>query len=203
MSSSVLQIENYSKKAIFVKLLDIEYRSVWNKKLASFDPEWNKSDTEPGWIISKRHEDDLFQLLKESRRSRKPKNEEHKYSRIKKHESTDHSGKSESSGKNEAWSEKNKSGHHSRSSRSSRSSEDSGSEHSEDSDDSSEDELIQQTLTRKLKYESSQKVIEEENIENSDLEDVISMCRRIRHLLQANRQLSERIRELEKRLKDQ
>jgi hypothetical protein len=69
-------------------------------------------------------------------------------------------------------------------------------------DDSSEDELIQQTLTRKLKYESSQKVIEEEDIENSDLEDVISMCRRVRHLLRANKQLSDRVRELEKILKD-
>lgn len=192
MSSSVLQLENYSKRAIFVKLLDMEYRSIWNKKLGSFDPEWNKSDTEPGWIISKKYEDDLLQLLKESRRSRKPKTEEQKYSRIKKQEDN---GKEEASSheKREAWSEKDKtSKKHSRSSSSE-------SDHS-DEDESSEDELIQQTLARKLKYESSQKVIEEEDIENSDLEDVISMCRRVRYLLKANKHLSERIRDLEKRL---
>lgn len=201
MSSSVLQLENYSKRAIFVKLLDIEYRSVWNKKLAPFDPEWNKSDTEPGWIISKRHEDDLIHLLKECRRSRKPRKEDQKYSRAKKHEESE---KEDSRSKDEVRSDKDKhSKKHSHSRSDSSSSSESERSGSEESDDSSEDELIQQTLTRKLKYESSQKIIDEEGIENSDLEDVISMCRRMRYLLQANRQLSEKIRELEKKLEKQ
>jgi uncharacterized protein with von Willebrand factor type A (vWA) domain len=178
MSSSVVEIENYSKKSVLLKLLDIEYKTAWGKKLTNFEAEWNRSDTKPGWIISKKYEEELLNLLKESKRSRKPRQEKDKHSRIKK-QSNDKE-ESESSHSEE--------------------SERSGSEDESD-EDSSDDELIQMTLTRKLKYESSQKCIEEDNIENSDLEDVVSMCRRIRYLLKVNRQLSERIRELENRNK--
>ena len=177
MSLSVVKLENYSKKALILKLLDLEYKSVWSKKISQFEAEWNRSDTEPGWIISKKYEDDLHQIIRESRRSRRPRNDEQKYSRIKKET------KSHSHGKDEKLAD---------------STDESSSEHEKSEDESSEDEMIQLALARKLKYESSQKVIEEDNIDNSDLEDVISMCRRIRYLLGVNRQLSQRVRELEK-----
>ena len=69
MSLSVVKLENYSKKALILKLLDLEYKSVWSKKISQFEAEWNRSDTEPGWIISKKYEDDLHQIIRESRRS--------------------------------------------------------------------------------------------------------------------------------------
>ena len=55
----------------------------------------------------------------------------------------------------------------------------SGSSSEEEEED---DELIQEVLKRRLKNESSGKVIEEDKIVDSEDEDVISLARRIRHL---------------------
>lgn len=212
MSDSAVEIFNYSKKSLFVKLLDHEYKSSWAKKLAPFHPEWINSEKEKGWMVSKKYEDELLEVInyKQVRRpSRKPKHQEQKYSRVKKHsreeENKNHKHKEESNYSDEEEqhnSRQHESRNNSKHDHSDRSRSDSSSENEQHSEDeSSEDELIQLTLGRKLKYESSQKYIEEDNIENSDLEDVISMCRRIRYLLNANKQLSERIRDLEKQLK--
>jgi len=53
----------------------------------------------------------------------------------------------------------------------------------EDESESSDDELIQEVLQRRLKSESENLLIEEDNIQNSDDEDVISLSRRLRYVL--------------------
>jgi hypothetical protein len=57
-------------------------------------------------------------------------------------------------------------------------------ESSEESDDSSstDDELIQKVLARRLMSESTQDIIDNDLIEDSENEDVISLSRRLRHL---------------------
>lgn len=56
-------------------------------------------------------------------------------------------------------------------------------EENEDDSESSDDELIQEVLQRRLKSESENLLIEEDNIQNSDDEDVISLSRRLRYVL--------------------
>lgn len=56
-------------------------------------------------------------------------------------------------------------------------------ENEEDDSESSDDELIQEVLQRRLKSESENLFIEEDNIQNSDDEDVISLSRRLRYVL--------------------
>jgi len=58
--------------------------------------------------------------------------------------------------------------------------DDSGSESASGSED--DDETIQQVLARRLKSESTQDVITEETIADSEDEDVISLSRRIRYI---------------------
>lgn len=56
-------------------------------------------------------------------------------------------------------------------------------EEEEEDSESSDDELIQEVLQRRLKSESENLLIEEDNIQNSDDEDVISLSRRLRYVL--------------------
>lgn len=58
--------------------------------------------------------------------------------------------------------------------------EESGSD--EDSENEDNEETIQQVLSRRLKSESTQDIISEETIENSEDEDVISLARRVRYI---------------------
>lgn len=51
------------------------------------------------------------------------------------------------------------------------------------SDSSTDDELIQKALARRMKSESSSTVIEEYNISDSEMEDVLSLSRRLRYVL--------------------
>jgi len=53
----------------------------------------------------------------------------------------------------------------------------------EEESESSDDELIQEVLQRRLKSDSENLLIEEDNIQNSDDEDVISLSRRLRYVL--------------------
>jgi hypothetical protein len=53
---------------------------------------------------------------------------------------------------------------------------------STDDSSSTDDEMIQKVLARRLKSESTQDLIEEDSISDSENEDVLSLCRRIRHL---------------------
>jgi hypothetical protein len=55
-------------------------------------------------------------------------------------------------------------------------------EEEEEDSDSSDDELIQEVLKRRLKSESEKLTIDEDKIDNSDDEDVISLSRRLRFI---------------------
>lgn len=65
--------------------------------------------------------------------------------------------------------------------------------------DESDDELIRETLARRFKSQSSGKHIEDESLEDSEDECVISLSRRIRHLYKLTQQLQARIAQLEAR----
>ena len=71
---------------------------------------------------------------------------------------------------------------------------------SDDSDDSYEsstdDEMVQKVLARRLKSESTQDEIPEENISDSENEDVLSVCRRLRHMYREINSLKEEIKQL-------
>ena len=53
----------------------------------------------------------------------------------------------------------------------------------EESDSSTDDELIQKALARRMKSESSSDVISEDHISDSEMEDVLSLSRRLRYLM--------------------
>jgi len=52
----------------------------------------------------------------------------------------------------------------------------------DDEDTSTDDELIQKVLARRFMSESTQDTIDNSLIEDSENEDVISLCRRLRHI---------------------
>jgi hypothetical protein len=52
----------------------------------------------------------------------------------------------------------------------------------EEEDTSTDDELIQKVLARRFMSESTQDIIDNSLIEDSENEDVISLCRRLRHI---------------------
>lgn len=66
--------------------------------------------------------------------------------------------------------------------------------------DGSDDELIQEALARRFKSESSGKHIEEDKVDDSEDEDVVSICRRLRHLYNLVKKQEARIADLEARL---
>ena len=73
---------------------------------------------------------------------------------------------------------------------------DSESESESESDEEENEETIQQVLARRFKSESTQSVIEDDTIENSEDEDVISNSRRIRYLLKELNNLKNKINDL-------
>ena len=68
----------------------------------------------------------------------------------------------------------------------------------EQTEEESDDELIQEALKRKFKAESEGKVIEDDNVEDSEDECVLSLSRRFRHVLRELSDLKRRVIELEK-----
>ena len=56
-------------------------------------------------------------------------------------------------------------------------------EEEEDSDSSTDDELIQKALARRMKSESSSDIIDEDHISDSEMEDVLSLSRRLRYII--------------------
>lgn len=66
-----------------------------------------------------------------------------------------------------------------------------------DSDSDTDDELIQSVLARRLMSESSHKSIDEEDVENSDLEDVVTSMRRFRHIYSEIKKLRSKVADLE------
>jgi hypothetical protein len=59
----------------------------------------------------------------------------------------------------------------------------SSSEDDSDSDSTTDDELIQKALARRMKSEPSNIVIDNDNISDSEMEDVLSLSRRFRYIL--------------------
>jgi hypothetical protein len=74
---------------------------------------------------------------------------------------------------------------------------DSSSSSSSEESDSTDDELIQKTLSRRLKSESKRLLIDEDDVEDSLDEDVISTSRRMRYVLKMLRDLRKRVEHLE------
>ncbi len=68
---------------------------------------------------------------------------------------------------------------------------------SSDESESSDDEMIQKTLSRRLKSSSKQLEIDENHVSDSELEDVLSVTRRIRGLYKRVRALEKRIEKIE------
>ena len=71
------------------------------------------------------------------------------------------------------------------------------SEEDESNESSTDDEEIKKALTRRLKSESKQVEIEESHVSDSELEDTLSVVRRIRGLYKRIRGLEKRIEFLE------
>ena len=68
---------------------------------------------------------------------------------------------------------------------------------SSDESESSDDEMIQKTLSRRLKSASKQLEIDENHVSDSELEDVLSVTRRIRGVYKRVRALEKRIEKIE------
>lgn len=66
--------------------------------------------------------------------------------------------------------------------------------------ESSDDEMIQVVLARKMKNESSGKIIETESVGDSDEEDNVSHSRRFRHIYNVLLKLKNRVAELERKI---
>lgn len=67
-------------------------------------------------------------------------------------------------------------------------------EEDEENSESSDDELIQEVLQRRLKSESENLIIEEDKIDNSDDEDVISLSRRLRFIYKELQELKSNLK---------
>ena len=79
-------------------------------------------------------------------------------------------------------------------------SNDSSESDSESSESSTDDELIQKTLTRRLTSQSKQHLIEQEHASDSEMEDVVSLTRRIRYLYKSVQQLNNSLDDMENRI---
>ncbi len=71
----------------------------------------------------------------------------------------------------------------------------------EEEEEESDDEMIQTALARRFKSQSSGKHIEEEKIDDSEDEDIVSVCRRLRHLYKVCEGLRKENEELHAQLK--
>ena len=69
-----------------------------------------------------------------------------------------------------------------------------------DEEEDTDDELIQEALDRRLKSESTNSAIEEDHVSDSDMEDVISITRRLRHILKKQTEMERRISSIEKKI---
>jgi len=70
-------------------------------------------------------------------------------------------------------------------------------ESSEESESSTDDELIQKTLTRRLTSQSKAHEIDDGHVSDSEMEDVISLCRRFRTVYKLITNMAKRIERLE------
>jgi len=175
MSTSSLEICSYSKKSVLVRLLNSE-KSRWHKLMTKIGGSWNNSSSDPGWLVPKDNVDLLDDII-------------HEYGSRKKHSRK--SLKSKKVERDDRYADEDKK--HSRGSRKEEDDDKTDSSGSESSDD----ELIQKVLARKLMSESSHKVIDTEDVDNSDLEDIVSYSRRMRHIYSVLKDLRSRVHYLE------
>jgi hypothetical protein len=195
----------FSKKNILIRLNNEEQFDKWDKILTKIGAQYNNSDREPGWILCKTKTDLLDEMIskhgsrQQSKRSRNrhfKREEESDEDSIQKHTTNDYVSE-RSDNRKKHYSDNLETKEAREYSRDKRYEED-----SEDDESSSEDdELIQTVLARRLKSESSQKSIQEEDIENSDNEDCISYSRRLRHIYDVIKKQREQISLLENKLK--
>lgn len=75
--------------------------------------------------------------------------------------------------------------------------DDSESSHATSESSDTDDELIQKTLTRRLKVGSAGRENDEDHVSDSELEDVISICRRFRSVYKLLKNMAKRIEKLE------
>lgn len=139
-NNSEVIIAPYTKKNIFLRLINNDAFNKWDKIFIKLGACRNNSNDDAGWIISKDKQDLVEDAL---------------YRETKK-QSTKNSKEEEV--------------------------EEGDDEESEESDDYSDDELIQEVLSKKIKSESDHKVIDDNNVDDSDYEDIISVSRRLRNI---------------------
>jgi hypothetical protein len=214
-----ISIVPYAKKSVLVCEPEDEERLEWlNKTLSKLGATKTRSIDRPGWVLSKEHEEEFKDMLLNYERGGKPRRarrqsaepeEDHKIKHSRKHipfktkhfqaedkdsKSQNENDKSKKSSKTSyiEWEDAREyeANHHDVESENERS----GSEE----DSSSDDELIQAVLARKMKCESSQKEIAEEEIKDSDEEDAVSYSRRLRYVYKVLGDYRKRITELEK-----
>jgi hypothetical protein len=63
-------------------------------------------------------------------------------------------------------------------------------------DEDNDEEIIQQVISRRLKSKSSQEVLEDDIINDSEDEDNITICRRLRYLISSINRLKNELKEL-------
>lgn len=200
--TEAIDVESYSKKSLLVLLVDDTQYDKWDKLLCKIGATRNNSDNSPGWILPKTKIEDLENLIsehgsrekrKQSSRKKEDKQEDKREDRREDRKENKREDKREKYSRDYNKSERKGNAN---SSDSGHSSGDSPDDDMSGSD--TDDELIQSVLSKRLMSESSQKSIPDEQVENSDLEDVVSSMRRFRHIYAELKQLRNRVSELEK-----
>jgi hypothetical protein len=188
---SVFEILEYNKKYYAISLTkDDENTSLFNRWHKILEELFSKYKQGDNYLLKIEDIDDFIEFVQnlDKKYKRKDNKDNRSYEQRHKHYSSD----SESESRNDKY-------------RSNNDSESEGNDQSENSnsEDSTDDELIQKTLSRRLKSTSNQQDIDNENISDSEMEDVISICRRMRYLLKNINEIKNKVLELERKLGNQ
>lgn len=167
--SKAISIFDYSKKTVLIRIVDKAQRKKWEKILIDLGANSVGTDGDPGWLLSKSKIDELDDIINEC--GSRAKRSHRKYNSSKE-KADEECVKSEESRNEES------------------------SDSSDDSDDT-DDEMIKVALARKIMSESSGKSIENDYVNDSNEEDVVSMCRRFRHVYSLLNKMNVRIKTLE------
>jgi hypothetical protein len=191
-SRDEIKIEDYSKKNVLIKLRNPNKFNMWDTLLTKAGATLTTGRDGPeGWIYPKKDIDRLENILYLNTENDSDEEDSYKTKKHDKHDKDDrdskhYKSKYEGSEESDSYKSKNKT-------RSIPRKRDEEHDHSSDDDD----ELLQKTLCRKVMSESSQKVISDEEIINSDSEDVVSINRRMRHLYSVIKEQRTQIKKLE------
>ena len=176
--SNDLVINPFNDKFVIINPINVKSKNFWKSIINEYGGNWKNN--KGGWIFPKYN---LYKLKNSNTLSNKSsfcfdnnnddldnKDKSTQESDDNKHKNEDHNhNKNEDHNHN-----KNEDHNHNKDKE----------ESSEESDDesSTDDELIQKVLARRLMSESTQDIIDNDLIEDSENEDVISLSRRLRHL---------------------